>query len=267
MSYGNNKMISLDEFKQQVNFYHARLAGVELLWEFSYPDTADYLKKWIIDETVEAYPKSSNIEEGYILHEKIKVSDQEFRDWKSFGNTLDEFAEFCLLCQPTSQYLLKKNRCVFHAVALCRGGKAWLIAGNSGVGKSTRCRLLLDRWPDEFSVINGDKPILEYREDQTIMVHPSPWNGKEGWHGAGQSPLSGIIFLRRGEKTDIRELPPASSVPLVYRGIFHSWNTAESLKSAAPMTEYIINNSRIWLLTSDNIEESVDILYKTLFRQ
>ena len=34
-------------------------------------------------------------------------------------------------------------------------------------------------FPDEITMISGDMPVLERREDGTVWAHPSPWNGKE----------------------------------------------------------------------------------------
>jgi len=43
--------------------------------------------------------------------------------------------------------------------------RAWLLAGPSGVGKSTQIKSLQSLEPGAFGVICGDRPVLELRED------------------------------------------------------------------------------------------------------
>ncbi len=151
--------------------YFAELGGIPLGFSFQYADTSKYLRRFTTS--------SKNVADS-----QVSVSQQEFDDWAAAGNKIDAFAEFCLLCQQASKRLFDADRCIFHAAAIRWRGRAWLIAGGSGVGKSTQCRILLELWPDEFTIINGDKPVLECRKDGSVRVYPSPWNGKEGLGGA-----------------------------------------------------------------------------------
>ena len=74
------------------NTYCAHLAKTELIWDFRFPDTAGYLRKWLA-EPVESSPA-----------EVIRVTDAEFVAWERCGNAIDGFAEFCLLCEQSSEY-------------------------------------------------------------------------------------------------------------------------------------------------------------------
>jgi hypothetical protein len=131
----------------------------------------------------------------------VRVGESEYDDWHKLGNpTRDGFAEYSLLGCRTSEYLMDFRRFVFHAVAIRWHDRAWLITAPPGIGKSTQYRNLQMMHPDEVSIINGDKPIVEIRDDGAF-VHPSPWTGKEHWDGAEGAPLGGIFFLKHGENT------------------------------------------------------------------
>ncbi len=227
------------------------LAGVSLSWAFHFPETEHYLRKWIVG--------SSEDTDG-----AIRVSDTEFSDWASFGNTIDAFAEFCLLCQQTSEALLRKDRCVIHAGAVRFRDKAFLIAGGSGVGKSTQIRTIMELYPDEIAVINGDKPVLEAKEDGTTIVHPSPWNGKEGWHGAEAAPLGGIFLLRRGEANSIEPIAPQAAAAFLYQQIFQSYSSEEMIRLAGALEERILKSAPVWLFTNQDVPDSTRLLMNTM---
>ena len=237
---------------QNIELYIGTIAGINIIWKFLFPDTKHYLRKYITDSSY----KTKDI--------SVSVSEQEFSDWKHAGNSIDAFAEFCLLCQQTSEHLLMHDRCIFHAVAISCFDRAWLIAAGSGVGKSTLCRNLTDTYPNEIQVINGDKPALECRPSQGIMVHPSPWTGKEGWHGAEKAPLAGIFLLQRSEETAVRPALEREAVRYIYLSIFQSFMDEKVIRAAGTMTENMIKSVPVWLLTSKDVRESAKLVYKTM---
>jgi len=74
----------------------------------------------------------------------------------------------------------------------------------SGTGKSTHAFL----WQkflgeDNVAVINGDKPILRFREDD-VLACGSPWAGKDGLQRNVCTPLGGICLLKRSSENIIR---------------------------------------------------------------
>ena len=64
-------------------------------------------------------------------------------------------------------------------------------------------------------MICGDMPLLEWRVNDTIWVHPSPWNGKERMKGKVSAPLGGIVLLEQANENAVRRMEPIESgVPL-----------------------------------------------------
>ena len=195
--------------------------------------------------------------------EPISVTKQAFRDWEKAGNTIDAFAEFCLLCQPVSEALMDSDHCVFHAFALRYKDQAFLIAGGSGSGKTTQGKYLLQNHPEEFSVINGDKPVLQYI-DEKIIVHPSPWNGKEGLHGAEAAPLGGIFYLRRAEENMLRPAVERDAGIILFPMIFQSFENERIIRKAGVFTEKIVHSAPCFTFVSREVEESSALLYEAI---
>ena len=184
------------------------IANQDILYRFRFPDTERYLRSFIREG------------ETRVTKNTVSVTEQEYSDWGNAGNKIDAFAEFCLLCQQTSEYLLPFDKCIFHAVAISFADHAWLISAGSGVGKSTLCKSLTDTYPEEITVINGDKPALHYEAEKGITVYPSPWNGKEGWHGADAAPLGGVFLLKRGMENTISNADEREAVMRIYQNVF-----------------------------------------------
>lgn len=238
---------------------HGCISNLCIPWQLRFQDTKHYLRKFITGPE-EAGPVD-------FAGEAVSVTEQEFADWEQAGNKIDSFAEFCLLCEQTSEYLLKYDRCIFHSVAISFEENAWLIAAGSGVGKSTLCKSLMESHPSEIQVINGDKPALQYIENEGILVHPSPWNGKEGLHGAPKAPLAGIFLLRRGTEDSISIAKEVEAIIRIYLNIFQECQDEKTIKAAGTMTEHIIKSCPIWLLTSQNVAETTHLLYQTMRKE
>jgi len=194
----------------------------------------------------------------------VSVGKSEYDDWIKMGNTRrDGFAEYSLLGCRTSEYLMNFNRFVFHSVAIRWHNRAWLIAAPSGIGKTTQYLNLNKMYPDEITIINGDKPIIELCNDGTAFVHPSPWTGKEHYGGADGAPLGGIFFLKHGENA-IAEMQPSEAASFAYFSIFQSFDTTEVIRHAAKMADSLLKRVPLWLLFNRGDQASSKLLYETM---
>ena len=94
-----------------------------------------------------------------------------------------EFLETVALRRRFADLLLSYSRCLFHSAAFAFQGKAYLLAAPSGVGKTTQLNLWWQLYPGEITIINGDKPALQFQDNGPILVHATPWRGKEALGG------------------------------------------------------------------------------------
>lgn len=228
-----------------------RISGVDVRIRLHHPDTYHYFQDYI---TV--------VKE---LTQSVSVPEAEWREWLNEGGTDNSYGEYTCLTAAISDELLKHNRCIIHAVAFLYKDKAWLISGPSGVGKSTQARYLQSILPGEFHVICGDRPVLEMMDDQTVFVHPSPWNGKENWKGVVGAPLAGIILLDRGDENSFQSVASRQAVyPILTRMIF-TIETEETIKRAAEFENRLLSNVPVYQLMSHSVPESTYLLFQQLF--
>ncbi len=215
------------------------------------------------DETIKFFGSFTKSVET-ILENAISVKDYEFEDWKLLGNEVNAYGEYSLLSLQTSEALFEHQRFVFHSVALRWHDKAWLITAPPGVGKSTQYKNLKELYGDEFSIINGDRPIIQIMENGGIMVHPSPWNGKENWQGADAAPLAGIICLKQGQDNAIKPLTAKEAAVTVLASVFHSYENEQIVRKAAKLATAMLKPTPVWFLTNKGDLASSALLRDTL---
>lgn len=231
--------------------YTLTLAGVGVNCRFRYAATADYFgSRWLTAGASGA---------------AAEITEPEWNYWRREFGEENAYAEYTFFSYAASDELLSHSRCIFHSVALRFRDKAWLICAGPGVGKSTQLRCLQELYPGEFSVICGDRPALDCSREGEVLVCPSPWNGKEGWHGAEAAPLAGIICLKRGEENEVYPLNKRDAVLPVYNSVFHSRETEENIRLAAAIADKLLNSAPVWQMVNKGIPDSTRLLYKTVF--
>ena len=256
-----------------------KLAGIELPCVFRFPDTHRYFNAAPCQ--TEAIPAAP-----------VQISDAEWQELLARGMADCAHTEYSMLTPWCCDALLAHDRAIFHGAALRRHDRAWLICGLSGAGKSTQARLLQELRPGEFQVICGDRPVLEYRHSErsegsaspvpqslspwgklapqepdegSIMVHPSPWNGKENWYGAPAAPLAGVILLERGEENSVEPLRSAlASVPM-FAYLIQTRREEESILAAAKFVDRLLRLVPVWRMRTHEVPASTELLLKTLF--
>lgn len=168
-------------------------------------------------------------------------------------------AENKLMIMLVSDRLLFSDRIIFHSAAFSWKGRAWLLAAPSGTGKTTQYRNLKELYGDGIGIICGDNPILHLRDD-LIMVHPSPWNGKENYGGGREAPLGGIILLSQSGENSIRRIPPEEAVIPVFLDLHSFARTPEHIRKLLKQEEKLITSVPVWLFENTGTLESTQLM-------
>lgn len=126
----------------------------------------------------------------------------------------DPFLERAVLQALIADYLRRIGFFLLHGSTLAMDGKAYLFTAKCGTGKSTHTRLWRQVFGDRVTMLNDDKPFLEWTESG-ITAWGSPWSGKHGLDTNTSAPLAGVCVLERGTENQIRPLDPAEALPLL----------------------------------------------------
>lgn len=199
-------------------------------------------------------------------HYDIRMAASYFQRCKDFfRDEQDEaFIESKGLISLTSQYLLKYGCCIFHSVAIAVNGQAWLLCGPSGTGKTTQYRNWINMYPEEIQIISGDMPLLEMKPDHTIHVHPSCWNGKEGFGSDLSAPLGGLIMLKQGSENRIEKADIHETVVSTFRQFRTVLETDQEIRILSKMVDCIYRNYPVYMFINQGDCNSTKILRKLI---
>ena len=125
---------------------------------------------------------------------EVSVTSEEFyAEKKLSGAYSDGYIENICLYHAICRQLPKLNRMLLHSAVLEYENCGYAFLGRSGTGKSTHTGLWL-KHINGSKIVNGDKPILEYKNGEFI-AYGTPWMGKEGLGYNTGVPLKGLCFL------------------------------------------------------------------------
>lgn len=180
-------------------------------------------------------------------------------------DSADDYVEYRALIGLTSHALLRQGCCILHAVCFAWQGYAWLLSAPSGTGKTTQYKNWQSLFPGEISMICGDMPALDAGDEAGILVHSSPWNGKESYGTRGLSaPLGGIVFLEQGKENRVLPLPATEAVPLLLRQLTVRPESEEEIFSLSTLAERTLRAVPVWRLTNRGDADSTEMLRNTL---
>lgn len=200
--------------------------------------------------------------------ETVFVTDEIWERHKNVATPCvsDIYTEFYALIGVTSRALLRHGKCLFHGVAFLWHGLAWLITAPSGTGKTTQLRLWKKLYGNELELINGDKPIMECREDGSVWMYPSPWNGKENLYGTASGRLAGIIYLEQADHNEIERMDIRSSMLPIYQQFLYYGDYEDEIRAVGQMQNIVLQNIPIWKLCNLGDEASAVLMHDALQR-
>lgn len=163
----------------------------------------------------------------------VSISEKEILDEASrSGNEgIDPVnAEWLALHRKIAASLLQYDTLLFHGSAIAVDGAAYLFTAPSGTGKSTHTALWRQMLGDRAVMINDDKPLLRFTEDQ-IYVCGSPWDGKHHLSRNIRVPLQAVAVLSRAAENSIVPLSSKAALPCLSQQSFRPNDPAALARS------------------------------------
>lgn len=232
--------------------YQAMYAGHPVRFAFLDPRTRQLFKFWLKPVDGASYDVMATPE----LLERVRPYMPE--------NSQEYYVEYKALIGPTSEFLLQYRCCIFHAVAFLWNGRAWLLTAPSGTGKSTQFLNWRRLHPGEITMISGDMPLLEQRDDGNFWVYATNWNGKEGIGSFFSAPLGGIILLEQGKENQVESLPAREAIPALLQQFGVFFETEKEILTVCEMLDGIMSRYPAWKLVNRGDDASTELLRRTL---
>lgn len=170
--------------------------------------------------------------------------------------------ESIIASQKIAERLPLFKCCLFHGAVITFQNEGYLFTAPSGTGKSTHIRLWKKYLGRNVDIVNGDKPILRFEEEE-IIAHGTPWAGKENWQKNRSTNLKGICILKQGKENTISRIDARDAVPICFKQIFWPKET-HAAGNTLEMLDKIVTNVPIYLLECDISEEAVKTSFEAM---
>lgn len=178
------------------------------------------------------------------------------------GDTPEEI-EFAAVFCALHEKLIEKNACCMHAAVVSVDGMGYAFAAQSGVGKTTHINLWKKILGSRCTVINGDKPVLTFR-DGNVFASGSPWCGKEGYSENFSVPLKGICFLKRAVKPNIVRLSDDDIIDRLFYQLSVPQYDSVLMSKCLETANMLIRCVPFYLLCCDISENAAEIAYREM---
>ena len=143
--------------------------------------------------------------------------------------------------------LLKFDGFMLHSSAVCIDENAYLFSGQSGIGKSTHTKLLLDLLKERCFILNDDKPAIRFSQSGGINVYGTPWSGKQDLNKNVKAPLKGICFISRSETNKIELLSKKMAAVHIINQFTNNFTKAQWEKVLS-MIDVLVENVPVYKL-------------------
>lgn len=226
------------------------IANLRIAIRNQYPFTTKFCEKYLsADQTTPADFEVEVSEEA--LAEERKVSEG-FSD--GYIENICLYRAICLQLPVLSRMLL-------HCSVLSYDGNGYAFLGRSGTGKSTHTKLWL-RTLSNTKVVNGDKPILEYKDGEFI-AYGTPWMGKEQWGENSSVVLKGLCFLEQAKENSIERLSTAKAANLLFTQMLIP-EEEENAVATLELADKLVTTVPSYLLKCDISEKAVKTSFEMM---
>jgi len=234
------------------------LAGFPIRVEALHESTANFCRDYLTDEepvfTVRMEQRDIDWERENAARERA-LEGLEPREYS------ERYLESLAVYRRIASLLLERDVLLFHGCVMACEGRAYLFTAPSGTGKTTHCRLWLDRFPGSH-VLNGDKPLLRIEEER-VLACGTPWQGKERYGCNEILPLEAICFLERDTVNHIAPVSFHDAFPALLAQTHRPAGGAAMLKTLA-LLEKLGQRTRLYRLGCNMEPEAAELSFTTM---
>ena len=244
-------------------FFKTIIAEKKLEVECRYKDVFFQCKDYLADFSepdyiIQVTESDIDQESNGVEIPKLGVGYERVSIGPSFGQL-----ESVAIYHKIANKLVQDDVFLMHGSVIALDNEAYMFTAATGVGKTTRTRLWLERYPSS-SVVNGDKPLIKIT-DTRVLVYGTPWCGKEGWNMNTVVPLRAIFLLERaelGEENSVLEVSLGKAFPFLLQQTYLP-RDSDLMRRTLQLLEMLDGKVKIYKFRSTPTEKSVCLAYET----
>ena len=175
-------------------------------------------------------------------------------------------AENNVFYREIAEWLPLQNALVMHSATFDVDGAGVAFAAHSGTGKTTHMLLWQKLLGDRLKIVNGDKPIVRYFDDQphTPYAYGTPWNGKEHLGCNMRTPLKHICFIERAEQNSCEKMDKNDAVNLIFNQVYMPKDPAAAANTIV-LINRLISDCSLWKIKCNMDISAAETAYRTIF--
>ena len=191
-----------------------------------------------------------------IIHEKCDLN-------RNFNIA---YIESICLYRKLAEWLPLHNAFVLHSAVFDVDGTGIALAAHSGTGKTTHMLLWQKLIGDRLKIVNGDKPIVRFFDDEpeTPYAYGTPWNGKEHLGCNMRTPLKHICFIERAEKNSCEEMTKTEAVDLLFNQVYMPKDPQAAINTLQ-LINRLISCCKLWKIKCNMDIEAAQTAYNKIF--
>ena len=146
---------------------------------------------------------------------------------------------------------------IVHATGIARGGRGVFLAGRSGAGKTTFMRLCAGC--AEYEGLSDDR-VIAREIDGHLSLFGTPWAGEGRVAANRQAALSGIAFLHKSRRNELRPIEPGIALQQLLATVSILWFDPSRMESAMRLCERLVSSVPCYELHFRPEVEAVELL-------
>lgn len=154
---------------------------------------------------------------------------------------------------------------VLHSALLDVGGVGVAFAAHSGTGKSTHLNLWQQLLGDKMTIVNGDKPIVRFFEDEpeTSYAYGTPWNGKEGLGCNMRTSLKHICFIERSATNYVEKVQKNDVIDRIIKQVYMPKDPM-AVMNTMKLIDRLLSCCNLWVIHCNMEPEAAEVAYNTI---
>ena len=174
--------------------------------------------------------------------------------------------EFTAFLRKLAEWLPLHSAFVLHSACFDVEGTGVAFAAHSGTGKTTHMRLWQQLLGDKIVVVNGDKPIVRFFDDdpETPYAYGTPWNGKEHLGCNMRTPLKHICFIERSETNFVEPVKKEDVINLIFNQVYMPKDPV-AVMNTMQLIDRLLSCCSLWKIHCNMEIEAAEIAYETIF--
>lgn len=171
----------------------------------------------------------------------------------------DGYLETLAVYRKIAGKMTDYNIILFHGSAVAVDGAGYLFTAKSGTGKSTHTRLWREHFGERAVMVNDDKPLIQVNENE-VIVHGTPWDGKHCLSSNIAVPLKAVCILNRGTENKICRITKSEAYPTLLQQTNRPDN-AEKMQRVFALLDRMCRNLSLYRLECNMNPDAVTTAY------